>query len=62
MRGVSTEGLAREFLEWHQEHRPDLPWTSAFPAWREAIGGLPSDLERAVRVEVVRLRVFGARR
>ena len=59
--GVSVEGLAVEFRQWHTEHRPDLPWPVAFVAWVETLGGLPADVARAVRVEVVRRRVFGVK-
>ena len=56
VRGVTVEGLAVEAEEFIRS-RPDLPWTSAFAAWRET-AGLTIEREREVRIELLRRRCF----
>jgi len=55
-RGLTIEGRAHEFLRWHAEHRPELPWPVAFQAWLTSIGGLDVPVVVAVRAEITRLR------
>jgi hypothetical protein len=59
-RGVTPEGRAHEFIDWHKTFRPDVGWPTAFLAWLEVIGGLPVDVAREVRIQVIRIRSFGA--
>lgn len=55
VRGVTTEGLAREALEFARRSRPDLSPAVAFRAWCDSVG-LDPEREREVQAEMARLR------
>ena len=57
VRGVTLEGRVREAMEFI-EARPDIAWPSAWRARCDLVQ-LPRDLEREVKVQILRLRNFG---
>ena len=54
---TTPEDLARQFLTSLPDER--APWAAAFTTWAEA-QRLSNEQARAIRIEVVRRRVFGA--